>query len=116
MRAGDEAMDELEELYRRRYPYFVRLARALVGSREVARDVVQDAFAAAVRSRDDYRGDGPLEAWVWRILVNQARLRARERAAAALDGDVAETPASNGSHGGDVLAAIAARIAGEEGI
>jgi RNA polymerase sigma factor (sigma-70 family) len=108
MRSSDDAMAQLEELYRRRYPHFVRLARALIGSPELAHDVVQDAFAAAVRSHDAYRGDGPLEAWVWRILVNHARLRARERAVAALHGDVAEAPASNGSHGGDVLAAVAA--------
>jgi RNA polymerase sigma factor (sigma-70 family) len=34
---------------------------------------VQDAFADAVRSRASFRGDGVLEAWVWRAVVNAAR-------------------------------------------
>jgi RNA polymerase sigma-70 factor, ECF subfamily len=104
----DDAMAELELVYRHGYPRFVRLARALTGSAELAHDVVQDAFAAAVRSRKDYRGDGPLEAWLWRIVVNKARLCARERATTALAEDVVEASGSNGSHGGDVLAAVAA--------
>lgn len=104
----DEPMRELERLYRRDYERFLRLARALVGSQEAAHDVVQEAFAAAVRSRWDFRGDGPLEAWVWRIVLNRGRLAARERATVALEGEMA-APSTNGSHGGgDVLRAVAA--------
>jgi RNA polymerase sigma-70 factor (ECF subfamily) len=33
---------------------------------------VQDAFAGAVRGRRGFRGDGPLEAWIWRAVVNAA--------------------------------------------
>jgi RNA polymerase sigma factor (sigma-70 family) len=32
-----------------------------------------------VRSRDDYRGEGPLEAWVWRSVINAARQQAVHR-------------------------------------
>jgi RNA polymerase sigma factor (sigma-70 family) len=34
---------------------------------------VQDAFVGLVRNRRSYRGDGPLEAWAWRAVVNAAR-------------------------------------------
>ncbi|MBA2383974.1 MAG: hypothetical protein H0V68_04835, partial [Actinobacteria bacterium] len=64
---------ELEELYRLRYPHFVRVAAAIAGDVEAGRDAVQTAFATAVRKRRAFRGSGPLEAWVWRIVVNEAR-------------------------------------------
>ena len=39
---------------------------------------MQAAFTAAVRERRTFRGSAPLEAWVWRIVVNEARRIARE--------------------------------------
>lgn len=39
----------------------------------------------AVRQRRDYRGSGSIEAWVWRIVVNEARRLAREPHAEPLD-------------------------------
>ena len=35
--------------------------------REAARDAVQEAFAVALGKRRQYRGEGSLEAWVWRL-------------------------------------------------
>ena len=67
------SVEEIEEVYRRRLPEFRRVAAAIVGERERARDVVQEAFATAVQRRGDFRGEGPLEAWLWRIVVNRAR-------------------------------------------
>jgi RNA polymerase sigma factor (sigma-70 family) len=60
----------IEDVYRRRYPQFLRVAWALLGAREPARDAVQEAFARALRSRGSFRGEGSLEAWIWRMLVN----------------------------------------------
>jgi RNA polymerase sigma factor (sigma-70 family) len=70
---ADETTEALEQLYRSRYQRFLRLALALVGSRDAAADVVQEAFARALRARNDYRGEGSLESWVWRIVINLAR-------------------------------------------
>ena len=50
---------EIEELYRHRYVSFRRGVTALTGSPEGARDVVQEAFAQALRDRNQYRGQGP---------------------------------------------------------
>lgn len=69
----DRRLAELEALYRARHAHFIRVARAITGDPERAVEAVQDAFAAAVRSRASFRGDGALEAWVWRAVVNAAR-------------------------------------------
>jgi RNA polymerase sigma-70 factor (ECF subfamily) len=68
----DTRVDEIEQLYRTRYAGFRNGLAALTGSYEAARDVVQEAFAQALRDRHQYRGDGPLAAWVWRIAVRTA--------------------------------------------
>lgn len=87
---------ELEGLYRLRYEHFARAAAGITGDRERGCDAVQSAFVVAVRTRRSFRGDGPLEAWLWRIVVNEAaRTRPARREA---DLDAATTPASNGHH------------------
>jgi RNA polymerase sigma-70 factor (ECF subfamily) len=63
---------DLELLYRNRYGEFLRVAAALTRDQALAADAVQDAFARAIVHRSDFRGDGPLEAWVWRIVINAA--------------------------------------------
>jgi len=72
-------VDELEALYRERLPEFTRAAAAIAGDPEAGRDAVQDAFAKALRKRRRFRGEGSIEAWVWRIVVNAARDAGRRR-------------------------------------
>lgn len=72
-------VEELEALYRERLPEFTRAATAIAGDEEAGRDAVQDAFAKALRKRRRFRGEGSLEAWVWRIVVNAARDAGRRR-------------------------------------
>ena len=50
----------------------------VVGSHDLAREVVQEAFARALRERRRFRGEGSLEAWVWRIAFNVALKTRRE--------------------------------------
>jgi len=64
MAASEES---IEELYRSRYASFRGGLAAVTGSYDTARDVVQEAFAQALRDRKQFRGDGSLAAWVWRI-------------------------------------------------
>ncbi|SRR6266511_3193210 len=75
---ADARLREIEELYRRSFLHFVGVAIGVTGDRELAVEAVQDAFASVVRSRRTFRGQGPLEAWVWRAVVNAAR-KARTR-------------------------------------
>jgi RNA polymerase sigma-70 factor (ECF subfamily) len=63
---------ELEDLYRRRQGAFQVMLASVTGNVESARDVVQEAFARALQKQDGFRGDGSLEAWVWRIAFRVA--------------------------------------------
>jgi RNA polymerase sigma factor (sigma-70 family) len=71
---------QIEALYRDRFDDFVAVAASIVGERESAREAVQDGFASIVRSRRDFRGEAPLEAWVWRAVINAARQKKRRYA------------------------------------
>ena len=64
-------VEALEELYRSRYASYRGGVAALTGYDE-AWDVVQESFAQALRDRKDYRGEGSLAAWVWRIAFRTA--------------------------------------------
>jgi RNA polymerase sigma factor (sigma-70 family) len=77
---GGASLDELEALYRTRFEAFARVAASVTGDPERALDAVQEGFAAAVRKRGSFRADGPLEAWVWRIVLNAARSDVRRAA------------------------------------
>jgi RNA polymerase sigma factor (sigma-70 family) len=68
----------LERVYRDKLEAFVRVASAIVGNREVGCDAVQEGFARAL-AHGELRRERSLEAWVWRIVVNEARRRAASR-------------------------------------
>jgi len=88
---------QIEALYRARFGHFVRVAVAICGDSERGRDVVQNAFSAAIRHRRSFRGEAPLEAWVWRIVVNEARRAALE----PIPAPAIEGAESMNGHGGD---------------
>ena len=89
-------MKEFEHVYRESYPRFLRVALAITRRPETAAEAVQEAFARAIRGRRTFRREAPLEVWIWRAVVNEAK-----RAAAAPE-DVPEIEvASNGSPGAD---------------
>jgi RNA polymerase sigma-70 factor (ECF subfamily) len=85
---------QLETLYRARFEHFARVASAICSDVDLGRDAVQAAFVSAVRRRRSYRGEGSLEAWVWRIVVNEAQRIGREPQLAQLES--AAEGASNG--------------------
>jgi RNA polymerase sigma-70 factor (ECF subfamily) len=79
---GDDAgasVEAIELIYQERFDRFVRVAQAVTRSRESAVDAVQEAFAAVLRTRHNYRGHGTVEAWVWSAVVNSARRTVRDR-------------------------------------
>jgi RNA polymerase sigma factor (sigma-70 family) len=69
-------MEPLEQLYRDRYIGFRNALAPIAGSREAARDAVQEAFAVALRERRTLRRRESLAPWVWQIAY---RLALRER-------------------------------------
>jgi RNA polymerase sigma-70 factor, ECF subfamily len=62
VRFEEEALELADQMY--------RVARRLVGSREEAEDLVQDAYARAFRSWRSFRPGTNLRAWLFRILTN----------------------------------------------
>jgi RNA polymerase sigma factor (sigma-70 family) len=78
--AAGADLEEIEAIYRRRLTELQRLATAITGSREAGCDAVQDAFARAVHRRAEFRREGSLEGWLWRIVVTTARDAARRLA------------------------------------
>ena len=80
---------QIEDVYRLRYAAFVGALGGVCGSTDVATEVVQDAFAQALARREQFRREGPLEAWVWKIAIRKAAERRGWAADASLD-DVPE--------------------------
>ena len=96
---GGASVGSLEELYRRRYRSFGRVARLITGDESLAHDAVQDGFAAALNGRRSYQGTGSLEAWVWRTVI-RASTRHRHGDQVPLPDDE-PFPTSNGSATGE---------------
>ena len=97
MSNSQRRLAELEALYRRRWPAFARVAVSITGSVELGREAVQEGFACAIEQREQFRGDCPLEAWVWRIVVNGARTAA-ERASRE-SSEISSEPESGSTNG-----------------
>ena len=73
-RAGDErAFAVLVAGYQ---PMVFRWAMALSGDPDEAEDITQETFVRVHRKLASYRGDGPFEAWLYRI-TRRVALRAR---------------------------------------
>jgi RNA polymerase sigma-70 factor, ECF subfamily len=83
--SADDAVsvEELAALYHEKYHRFVRLAEAITRDPEEARDAVQEAFSNALRELSRYQGRGSFEGWVWRCVMNAARMSRRKAARAA---------------------------------
>jgi RNA polymerase sigma factor (sigma-70 family) len=101
----------LEALYRERRDAFERTASAIAGESALGQDAVHDAFVLAVRHRRRFRGEGTLEAWLWRIVVNEARKRRAERARMPLSSSAPEAAAApNGDEESDRARALVAAL------
>jgi RNA polymerase sigma-70 factor, ECF subfamily len=74
---GRVSAEELASLYRDNYHRFVRLADAITRDPEEARDAVQEGFSSALRELGRYEGRGSFEGWVWRCVLNAARMSRR---------------------------------------
>ena len=59
-------------LYGRYASRMLGVARRYTNSVPEAEDILQDAFVKVFTRLDDFRSDGSLEGWIWRILVTTA--------------------------------------------
>jgi RNA polymerase sigma-70 factor (ECF subfamily) len=94
-RNGDQ--DAFSELVVRHQNEVYTLALRLVGDRELAADVAQEAFVRGWRALPKFRGDSRFSTWMHRITVNTAwslRARAARRRTESLDDLVVEPQAT----------------------
>jgi RNA polymerase sigma factor (sigma-70 family) len=91
---GISELDDFGTFYRRTYAAAYRTALAVTASAALAEDATQEAYASAYRDRHGYRGDGPAEHWLQRIVVRKAIDQRRRRLSRAVgelpDGVAAE--------------------------
>jgi RNA polymerase sigma factor (sigma-70 family) len=73
MRVRDRSIEAIERIYRTRGDDFFKLALARTSDPELAREAVQEGFTRAIRALANYRGSGPLEAWICRCVLNAAK-------------------------------------------
>lgn len=99
VRSRDGDTLAFEQLVRACERRVLTIAYQITGNMEDAQDVAQESFLRVYRSRDRFQEGRPFEAWLYRIVVNQARrsLSKRQRhRAESLDEEHAEprTPAA----------------------
>lgn len=75
LRRGDEQV--FRRLYRQHSGNMVALARTVLGDRGAAEEVVQDTWLAVFASIQSFEGRASLKSWIFSILVNKARTRAK---------------------------------------
>ncbi len=85
-------LDDFGAFYAHTYPMAYRTALGICRHAAAAEEATQDAYLAAWRERERYRGDGHPDAWLLRIVVNSAlttlrrgRLRRAETLTDGLD-------------------------------
>jgi RNA polymerase sigma-70 factor, ECF subfamily len=74
LRAGDE--EAFIALVRRHQRAMVRVAQIYVSRRDIAEEVVQEAWVGALRGLDRFEGRSSLKTWLFRIVTNLAKTRA----------------------------------------
>jgi RNA polymerase sigma-70 factor (ECF subfamily) len=104
---GRKSCADFSAIYRDHYPRVVRLAAAMVGDRDAARDIAQDVFIAVLRGPPGFRGDAVLGTWIYRItLRTAARYTARHRRHAGPTVHADELPGDSSAEAATELAEL----------
>ena len=82
LRAGDE--EAFVMLVGRYNGSLLRLARSYVPNDAVAEEAVQDTWMGVVRGVDRFEGRSSFKTWLFRILINRARIGRHPRAPRSL--------------------------------
>lgn len=76
-RRGEQSA--FEEVVRRTYRHVYTQAFRLVGDRQEAEDVSQEAYLRVFRGISSFRGEAQFETWLYRIVANAAMSHLRRR-------------------------------------
>lgn len=71
-KAQEGYLDAFEALTTRHSPMAYRVALRMLGNREDAEDLAQEALLAAWRNLDRFRGDAQFSTWLYRIVTRRA--------------------------------------------
>ncbi len=85
--------------YERTYDIAYRTALGIIRDPALAADATQEAYVAAYRHRNRFRGEAPSVAWLHRIVVNQALGALRRRRAAGRLFDISPSMAPDEARG-----------------
>ncbi|MGC9370423.1 MAG: RNA polymerase sigma factor [Paracoccaceae bacterium] len=96
LRSGDEAA--FSALYTRHTPSMIRVAATIVNSRATAEEVAQETWIAVLKNIGGFEGRSSLAGWIFTILINKARTRARR--------DGRSVSFEEGGEGNDLAAAF----------
>jgi RNA polymerase sigma-70 factor (ECF subfamily) len=78
LRDGDETV--FAQLVDRYTPAMLRVARGYVPTREIAEEVVQEAWIALLKGISKFEGRSSLRTWLFTVMINIAKQRGvRER-------------------------------------
>jgi RNA polymerase sigma-70 factor (ECF subfamily) len=83
LRVAQGDQEAFRQLLRRHDRMLYRTARSILKDDAQAEDALQEAYLRVFRAIADFRGEAKLSAWLFRIVVNEALQRLRERARAA---------------------------------
>ena len=72
---GDQ--QAFDSLYRRHNAAMVRFCTGIVPARDIAEEIAQDTWVAVLSRIDLFEGRSSLASWIYAILINKARTRAR---------------------------------------
>lgn len=75
LKSGDEAV--FGALFSRLTPSMIRVAGTIVNSRATAEEVTQETWLAVLKNIGGFEGRSSLAGWIFAILVNKARTRAK---------------------------------------
>ncbi len=95
LRAGDERA--FAALIRRHGPSMIRVAMAYVRDRAIAEEVVQETWIRVLRGLGGFKGRASLRTWIFTVLANCARERARREGRTVPMSELAEEPAVDAS-------------------
>lgn len=75
-------------VFRKHNASMIRVAHGICGSRAVAEEVAQEAWLSVLKSMASFEGRSSLAGWIFAILINKARSRARiEGRSVSFDGE-----------------------------
>lgn len=88
---GDQ--QAFDTLYRRHNAAMVRFCAGIVPARDIAEEIAQETWVAVLSRIDLFEGRSSLASWIYAILINKARTRARrEGRTVSFDDQLGESP------------------------